>query len=154
MTPAPARLLALLALPLALLSLVHGVQVVERDLAHTRARTEVGFWGRGEYRPVAGRVEATGRAIDALLGAEPAQPDYLALRARYSAWRAYWSTDLGRRQAFNDEAMGYQLRSLRARPAHRHGWAKMVEYASGATAGEPVLSLARERMVMLAPGES
>jgi hypothetical protein len=154
MTVAPARLLALLVLPLAALSLGHGLQTVERDLAHTLARNEVGFWGRGDYRPAAGRIDSTGQAIDALLRNEPAQPDYLALRARYSTWRAYWSTDLRRRQAFNDEAMAYQLRSLRARPAHRHGWAKMVEYASGATAGEPVLRLARERMVMLAPGKS
>ena len=51
------RLIALPVLALSLLGAWQGAQLMQRDLAFEAARTEVSFWGRGNYQPTEQAIE-------------------------------------------------------------------------------------------------
>jgi hypothetical protein len=138
--------LVVLAAALALMGAYTGFTTFTQDLAFTAARTELSFWGRDSYQPEAGTIERIGQSIDALLQGAPGNPQYLGLQASYAAWQAYWAENTGERASFNSEAVQSQYQALQSRPAHRHSWAKMVEYASRTTTGEAMLIEAQARL--------
>lgn len=144
---------ALLALALCLASAVGGWRVFTQDLQYRRLVTEVGFWGRDGYTPSAEVLASTAHDLDALLVQAPRQPDYLSLRATVFAWQAHASADVDERIALGNKAMRAQYASLPSRPAHRHAWLKMVQYASRATTGATMLEQAQERLRLLGPGD-
>jgi hypothetical protein len=116
------------------------------DLEYRRLVTEVGFWGRDGYLPTDDVLAQTATDLDGLLARAPRQPDYLSLRASVFAWQAYASGDVDERIAYSNRAMQSQYAALRARPAHRHAWLKMVQYASRATTGAARLEQAERRL--------
>lgn len=145
------RLASLPILGLALLLAWQGLMTFKQDLAFIRAKTEVGFWGRGEYQPRPATVKRTGNTTEALLKARPAQPEYLALAAGYASWQGYWAEDPAARERLNNMAVEYQQSALKSRPAHRHNWQKLVEYASRSSDGAPVMAQAQTRIAALQP---
>jgi len=146
----PFRTVSVVAiLVLCLLSLFSGWRMFTQDIQYRRLVTEVGFWGREGYTPTASVLEATARDLDTLLKQSPVQPDYLSLRATVYSWQAHGSEDIDERIVLGNRAMQAQYASLQARPAHRHTWLKMVQYASRATTGAPNLALAEERLQRL-----
>ena len=146
----PTRSMAVLTvLAVALMGVYTGFTTFARDLAFTSARTELSFWGRDRYQPEANTVERTGQSIDALLQGAPGNPEYLGLQASYAAWQAYWSENRDERAGFNGQAVRSQYKALQSRPAHRHSWSKMVEYASRTTTGEAMLVDARAHLQAL-----
>jgi hypothetical protein len=149
----PDRLPAVFALVLAVVVAYAGFTTAREDLANARAQAEISFWGRGEYQPEPHTIERTGRTIEALLRQAPAHPEYLALQASYSGWRAYWEHDPERQADFAQQAVSSQYAALESRPAHRHSWSKMVEYASRTTTGEAmrVAAQARQQALQRAP---
>jgi uncharacterized iron-regulated membrane protein len=147
---APVRPIAVLLLLLALTGSYLGFDTLVQDLAYTRADTEIGYWGRGNYQPTPQAILETGQTLQALLERAPHHPEYLELQARYAAWQAYWSRDMRTRDALILDAVTSQHRALLSRPAHRHGWSKMVEYASSSS-DEAVLLLAQKRLESLQP---
>ncbi len=117
------RLIALPVLALALLGAWQGAQLIHRDLAFEAARTEVSFWGRGNYQPTEQAIERTGNTLGTLI-AQNAHPEYLSVQAAYYIWRAYWEGD-------NDlaiKAVDSQYRALESRPAHPQDRQKLIEY--------------------------
>jgi len=148
-----AAVFAALFLLLALGATFRGAQLVLNDLEFSRLGTEVGFWGRDSYTPSQASVAATVSAIDTLVAHVPGQPDYLSLQASSLAWQAYFSTDVDKRKALNSLAMNAQLSAAQKRPAHRHSWLKVVEYASRSADGAAALKLAEQRLVLLEPDE-
>ena len=134
---------------LAMVLLLSGIGLLRQDLAYTRAETELSFWGRGDYQPREHTIERTGLDLAALLAAQPAHPDYLSLDAYYQSWRGHWSTGVTERLDFNQQAVDSQYAALQARPAHRQGWTKMLEYAARTTGGEAVIDTARARLQLL-----
>jgi hypothetical protein len=142
-------LVLLVVLAVALMGAYTSFATFARDLAFTSARTELSFWGRDRYQPEPNTIRRTGRSIDALLQAAPTNPEYLGLQASYAAWQAYWSESRNERAGFNGQAVQSQYKALQSRPAHRHSWSKMVEYASRTTTGEAMLIDARARLQAL-----
>lgn len=147
----PARIAAALALVLAITAGYFGFTLVLQDLAYTRVQTELGFWGRDDYHPLPQAVVETERTLQSLLLARPQHPDFLILLARYDAWQAYWSQDLRAREDFSRSALENQYLALESRPAHRHSWSTMVEYASRSRGGESEMQLAQARLEALLP---
>jgi hypothetical protein len=143
------RLAATVMLVLALSGAVFGFDTLVQDLAFTRARTELGFWGQDKYQPDEYAVALTGKTLKILLNESPRHPDYLALQASYAVWQAYWSKDMQLRDALGQQALTAQDLALLSRPAHRHSWLKMVEYASRTSSGETRLRTARLRLESL-----
>lgn len=142
----PARLFALVALLLALALCFQAARVFRQDLLFTRVETELGFWGREAYHPTPFTIESTGQQLSHLLARAPADPQYLALLANYAAWRGYWEQDPERGQQFNAQAVQAQFAALESRPAHRHGWGKMLQYASRVQDGEEMRATAQTRL--------
>jgi hypothetical protein len=140
-------------LALALVAAYTGFTTFAQDLAFTNAQTELSFWGSDSYQPEPKTIELTGRTIDALLQNAPGHPEYLGLQANYAAWQAYWATDTIERVSFSQQAVQSQHAALQSRPAHRHSWSKMVEYASRASDGEVMLQQAQARLRALQPNE-
>jgi len=134
------------AAALALMGAYTGFITFTQDLAFTGAQTELSFWGRDGYQPEAGTIARTGQSIDALLQGAPGNPEYLGLQASYATWQAYWAENTDERASFNAQAVQSQYKGLQSRPAHRHGWTKMVEYASRTTTGEPMLIAAQAHL--------
>ena len=153
MSTSPSRLIAAPILVLALVAAYTGLTTFAQDLAFTNTQTELTFWGRDSYQPEPETIKYTGQAIDALLQNAPGHPEYLGLQANYAAWRAYWATDTIERVSFSQQAVQSQHAALQSRPAHRHGWSKMVEYASRASDGEVMLQQAQARLRALQPNE-
>ena len=153
MSTSPARLMAAPVLALALVAAYTGFTLVAQDLAFTNAQTELSFWGRDKYQPEPKTIKYTGQRIDALLRNTRWHPEYLSLQANYAAWQAYWATDAMERASFNRQAMQSQHKALQSRPAHRHSWSKMVEYAARASSGEAMLQQAQARLQALQPNE-
>lgn len=120
------RLLTIPSLAAALLLAAQSISTVQQDLAFTRLETEVSFWGRAEYLPVAATRAKTDTGIQALLAGAPSHPDYRALQASQLAWESYWTDN----EALNDQALKAQQKALEYRPAHRQSWVKMIEYLS------------------------
>jgi hypothetical protein len=149
----PARSVAILALVLAVAGGYFGFATLVQDLAYTRVQTELSFWGREDYEPSQQAIDDTANTLQFLLAKSPSHPDFLILQARYSAWRAYWSEDLYAQEVFSREAMAAQYRALESRPAHRHSWSTMVEYASRARDGEATRQFAQERLALLQPSK-
>jgi hypothetical protein len=145
-----ARSVALLSLGIALGGVVQAINLFNQDLLFTRAQTELSFWGRGSYRPEPASILGTEQALHKLLSGAAANPEYLALQANYAAWQGYWAEDFQVAQQFGREAVDTQFAALQSRPAHRHGWAKMVEYASRLQNGKPMRTLAQARVKALA----
>lgn len=143
---------ALIVLVVCIASFAGGWRAFSQDLEYRRLVTEVGFWGREGYLPTDEVLAQTARDLDRLLAQAPGQPDYLALRASVFAWQGYASEDIDTRIAFSNRAVQTQYSALRARPAHRHGWVKMVQYASRSTAGAARLEQAQQRLQSLSPG--
>lgn len=142
------------ALPLlvAAIFLVHqAVQQMKMDLVYQDARTELGFWGRGNYQPVPATVHSTGRAIENLLRVNPAHPDFLGLRAGHASWLAHWATDPRARQRYGEQALQSQHRAVVSRPAHRSSWSKLERYAARMEGGQTLLLAARGRIEALTP---
>lgn len=144
-----ARLFGSLPLIAALAGVVQAVNLFSQDLIFTRTQTEVSFWGRGSYRPEPETMILTRQALDQLLAGAPANPEYLALQANYVAWQGYWAEDFREAQAFGLEALDAQHAALESRPAHRHGWAKMIEYSSRIDSGKPMRQEAQARLTAL-----
>jgi len=144
-----AKLLALLLLGLGLAGVVQAAHLFSQDLIFTRAQTELSFWGRGSYRPEQQTMILTQQALDQLLSGAPANPEYLALQANYAAWQGFWAEDFREAQAFGRVAVDTQYAALETRPAHRHGWAKMVEYASRIHDGKSMRQEAQARLTAL-----
>ena len=140
------KLIALALMALALVGVWQGVDTLRRDIAFTTAQTEVSFWGRGSYRPEPETIILTQQTLDELLSGAPANPEYLAMQANYAAWQGYWTEDFREAQAFGLEAVDAQHAALESRPAHRQGWAKMVEYASRLHDGKPMRQEAKARV--------
>ena len=117
------RLIALPALALALLGAWQGSQLVQRDFAFEAARTEVSFWGRGNYQPTEQTIERTGNTLSRVI-AQSAHPEYLSVQAAYYTWRAYWegSNELA------IKATESQYKALESRPAHPQDRQKLIEY--------------------------
>lgn len=140
---------ACILLLLAVLGAYTGFTAVQHDLAFTGAQTELGFWGQGSYQPEATTIVRTGQTIDALLASDPMHPEYLGLEANYAAWRGYWAEELAVREEYNQRARDRQYSALKSRPAHRHSWNKMVEYASRTGGGEALRQQAQARVQAL-----
>ena len=153
MSTSPSRLIAAPILVLALVAAYTGFTTFAQDLAFTNAQTELGFWGRDSYQAEPKTIKLTGQTIDALLQSAPGHPEYLGLQANYAAWRAYWATDTMERASYNRQAVQSQHKALQSRPAHRHSWSKMVEYAARANSGEAMLQQAQARLQALQPNE-
>lgn len=150
----PARFVAILALLLALTAGYVGFTTLVQDLAYTRAQTELSFWGRGDYHPSPEVVVDTEETLRGLLEKSPRHPDFLILQARYAVWRAYWSDNLHTREDFSRAAIDNQFLALESRPAHRHSWATMVEYASRARDGESMRQRAQTGLELLQPSDN
>ena len=144
---------ALPGLAAALALLIFGATAFQQSLAYTRAETELSFWGKPNYQPVERTIERTGATIDALVQHDPGHPDYRSLQAYQFSWRGFWSAEVDTRLKFNQLALESQYAALQARPAHRQGWAKMLEYASRTTGGEAMIDAAQARMQALQPGQ-
>ena len=125
--------------------------LMQQNLAFTKAQTEVGFWGRGQYQPESGTIKHTGQSINAIVQRSPGHPDYLGLQANYATWRAYWAQAMEERMAFSLQAMASQKNALETRPAHRHSWSKMVEYAARTSTGEAAQIAAQAHLQALLP---
>jgi hypothetical protein len=145
-----ARVVTLLLLAVALTGVIQATKLFSQELLFTRAQTELSFWGRGSYRPEPASILGTEQALHKLLSGAAANPEYLALQANYAAWQGYWAEDFQVAQQFGREAVDTQFAALQSRPAHRHGWAKMVEYASRIQNGKPMRTLAQARVKALA----
>ena len=126
--------------------------VLQQDLAYTRPQTEVSFWGRDAYQPDTRTIKATGNTIATLVKGRPGHPEYLALQANYSSWQAYRAQTMEERMAYGRQAVNSQMAAQQSRPAHRHGWQKVIEYASRTTDGEALLNGAKERLQALQSG--
>lgn len=145
----PARLPVVFVLLVALTVTIQAARLISEDLLFVRAETELGFWGRGTYHPTPATIRRTDKMLSDLWSAVPANPQYLALRANYAAWQGYWAEDYQQGQQFSRQAVQAQHAALESRPAHRHSWAKMVEYASRIRDGKPMRSAAQERLELL-----
>ena len=148
----PARLVALLALLLALALCFQAARLFRQDLLFTRVETELGFWGREAYHPRPATIERTGQQLHRLLARAPADPQYLVLLANYAAWRGYWAQDPEQGQQFERQAVQAQYAALESRPAHRQSWAKMLQYASRVQDGKAMRAAAQARLQALRPG--
>jgi hypothetical protein len=151
MRQAARRLLIIVALGLAVSMGWQGFDWLSRDLAFTRAKTEVGFWGRGSYQPDDATIERTGEHVDALLQARPNHPAYLGLHASYAAWRAYWAGEGEVREKFIQMATNSQYAALQSRPAHRQGWQKLLEYTARSSNGDGLRAQSISRLEALQP---
>jgi len=140
-------------LVLALVAAYTGFTTFAQDLAFTNAQTELSFWGRDNYQPEPKTIKHTGQAIQALLQSAPRHPEYRGLQASYAAWLSYWSENMDERAGFNSQAVQSQYIALQSRPAHRHSWTKMVEYADHASTGEAIRQQAQARLAALQPNE-
>ena len=149
MSTSPAKLMAVPILALALVGAHRGLVTFRQDLAFTNAQTELSFWGRDTYQPESKTIRHTGHTIGTLLQDAPGHPEYLGLQANFAVWQAYRAKDPIERASFSRQAVQSQGAALQSRPAHRHSWSKMVEYASRATAGEAMLQQARARLQAL-----
>jgi hypothetical protein len=136
----------IITLAITILAASSAYTVFKLDLTFTNAKTEVSFWGRGNYQPTDKTRAKTGAQVDTLLAKAPTNPEYLRLAANRAAWEAFWVEEPERRQALRELAMWQQHWALQARPAHRQSWQKLVEYASRAPGGEPLLEQARHRL--------
>ena len=142
------------ALPLLFAAIVlvyQGVQQMRMDLVYTDARTELGFWGRGEYQPDPGTVRSTGQAIDNLLRFRPAHPDFLGLQAGFSGWLAHWASDTQARQRYGEQALRSQYLAVVSRPAQVRSWIKLERYAARVEGGQKLMLAARNRIDALTP---
>ena len=145
---------AVKALPLlvAAIALVYqAVQQMRMDLVYKDARTELGFWGRGDYQPVPGTLHSTGQAIENLLRLRPAHPDFLGLQAGHAGWLAHWASDPEASQLYGEQALQSQYLALVSRPAHLRSWAKLEGYAARVEDGQTLLLAARSRIEALTP---
>ncbi|MFV8819133.1 hypothetical protein [Haliea sp. E17] len=143
-----------LAAPLLIIALAacwQATSLLRQDFSYAAAMTEVGFWGRADYRPAPAAIERTGRGIAALLQQAPANPEYHALQARYLAWRGYWAQDAEVRLRLDARALQAQYRAQQLRPAHRQGWQKVLEYASHTLDGAAAMAEASRRIAVLQP---
>ena len=146
-----ARLVASLALLLALTASFHAAKLFRQDLLFTGVETELGFWGHEDYHPRPATIQRTEQQLKRLLERAPADSQYQALQANYAAWRGYWAEDLEQRQQFNRQAVLAQYGALKSRPAHRHSWAKMLQYTSRVQDGKPMRATAQARLQALQP---
>jgi hypothetical protein len=139
----------LVILAIALAGAYAGFTRFTQNLAFTAAETEVSFWGRERYQPQATTIKRTGHGIESLLQNAPNHPQYLGLQATYLAWRGYWEDNMDNRASFNTQAVQSQYQGLQARPAHRHSWLKLLEYASRSSSGEAMAIEAQARLQAL-----
>ena len=153
MSTSPARLMAAPILVLAVAAAYTGFTTFAQDLAFTNAQTELSFWGRDDYQPEPKTIKHTGQTINTLLQQVPGHPEYLGLQANYAAWQAYWAVDAVERACFNNQAAQSQNIALQSRPAHRHSWSKMVEYAARTSDSEAMLQQVQARLQALQPKE-
>ena len=137
------KFFAACCLGLALAGVVLGVNLFRQNLLFIQAETEVSFWGRGTYRPTEKTIGNTNRSIEALLGHQPANPGYLALQASALVWQAYWAEQSDQQQGLGRRAIGVQQTALISRPAHRHSWTKLIEYAERTQDGDALIHQAR-----------
>lgn len=137
---------AIALLVLALTMVWQGLSLIQRDLAFTAAETEVSFWGRGEYQPGERARDAAGNALQGLLAAAPAHPDYLTLASSYYAWRAYWAQEAAAESEFNGKALAAQLAAQQSRPAYRQGWESVLGYAARVDREQALQALAQRRL--------
>lgn len=144
-------LMALPMLAITAFAIMQAGTLLQQSLSFTGAQTEISFWGRGDYQPGQETVERIGRSIATQLQSAPEHPEYLALQANYAQWRAYWARGMEDQSRFAGLAVNSQYAALESRPAHRHSWSKMVEYASGSTTGEAMLHKAEARLRELQP---
>lgn len=136
------KFFATCCLVFALAGVVHGVNLFRQNLLFIEAETEVSFWGRGSYRPTEKTIRITNRSIDTLLGHQPANPGYLALQASALVWQAYWAEQSDRQQGLGRRAIEVQQTALISRPAHRHSWTKLIEYAQRTRGSEALIAQA------------
>jgi hypothetical protein len=137
------KFFATCCLALALAGVVQGVNLFRQNLLFIQAETEVSFWGRGSYRPTEKTIRNTSQSIDTLLGHQPANPGYLALQASALVWQAYWAEESDQQQRLGKRAISVQQTALISRPAHRHSWTKLIEYAERAQGSEALIVQAR-----------
>ena len=147
------RLTSILALLLAMVGAYTGFATFQQDLAFTTLQTELSFWGRDNYQPEPRTIKRTGQRIDVLLQKAPGHPDYRGLQATCGAWQAYWASDRDGRASLSQRAVQSQYAALESRPAHRHSWLKMVEYASRTRNGEALRLEAQARLKALQSNE-
>jgi hypothetical protein len=144
--PSSTRIVAFIALVLAALGVVQAGELFQQNLLFTRAQTEVGFWGRGDYQPREATINRTHEQLGSLLRSSSAHPDYLGLQANAAAWQAYWSGTSGQ------QAVTSQYAALQSRPGHRYSWVKLAEYIGRSTAieqNQALLVLAQKRLGVL-----
>ena len=130
----------------------YGADLFCQDLAFTAARTEVGFWGRGDYQPASSTRAAMEASVAALLARAPAQPDYLTLAANLYAWQAFWAADPALQRAYRLRSVKAQYAAQESRPAYRLGWQTMIGYAADTEGAEAWLQMAEQRLAVLAAG--
>lgn len=145
----PAKLTALCALALVLLGMWWAGHLFQKNLQFTATATEVGFWGRGEYRPLEPTVHRTTLDLKALLQSGPDYPDYLELHANALVWQSFWAAQAEQREQYMRQALVSQLLALQSRPAYRQGWLKLLEYAARSTDGGELEVRARQQLVAL-----
>ena len=119
------------------------------DLLFTATASEVSFWGRGTYQPDQPVRERTGRELQRLLKASPAQPDYLTLAASYYSWEAYRAPNAAVANKYDRLALDAQYAAQLSRPAYRQGWEKMIGYASRIEGAENSRKLAEQQLILL-----
>lgn len=141
--------MVLVILSIALAGAYTGFTHFRQSLAFTAAETEVSFWGREGYQPQATTIKRTGHGIESLLQSAPNNPQYLGLQSTYFAWRGYWADNMDKRASFNTQALQSQYQVLQSRPAHRHSWVKLLEYASRSSSGEDMSIKAQARLQAL-----
>lgn len=146
-----ARLTASFSILLALVGVIHAATTFRQDILFTRAETELGFWGREDYHPTPVTIQRTEQQLNSLLQRAPEAPQNLTLLANYAAWRGYWAEDLREGQQFNSQAANAQYAALESRPAHRHSWAKMLQYSSRIQDGKSIRAVAQSRLQALQP---
>jgi hypothetical protein len=146
-----AKLVSLLAVPLALGIMTQALRLARSDLLFTQAETEVSFWGRDSYHPTPGTIEATGTVITKLVTLSPQHPDYLALQAAFHDWQAYWSKDFAATREFSARAVTEQYAALEERPAHRRSWLTLSRYASRVPETKTIRILSLEKGQKLSP---
>lgn len=149
--PPLARASAAIALLASLALVWQAMDLLQRDLVFNVAETEVSFWGRGEYLPYEHTREATGRAVEHLVDASPAHPDYLTLAASHYAWRAWWAQETAVENAYNARALAAQYAAQQSRPAYRQGWESVLRYAARVDEADAKLALAQRRLDALHP---
>ena len=142
------RLFAILLLPLALVTLIQAVSVIQQDIALNALESETGFWGQANYQPTAQTRRDTHTAMQALLLRDPDNAIYLTLQANQQAWEAFWAEDMRAFRLHAEQAIAAQAAAQRARPAFRQGWQLLLAYSEALNAQNMVQQAEKQLAIL------